>query len=102
MPDPSWFALKPPQASMAIFDVGAGNPHLVGRVRVGVGSGVMEQVLTPTPVDRPALARISQTGEVHRGSESEKVVLQQTLSSDAGEAPMQTDCITDLFGFAPR
>jgi len=38
---------------------------------------------------------------VHRGAESAKVVVPQRLSGDSRSAPMQTDCTTDLFGFAP-
>ena len=45
-------------------------------------AGVLLSMLLAA-LDQTIVARISQTGEVHRGCESEKVVLRQTLSSDA-------------------
>src|SRR6266478_3981367 len=45
------------------------------------------------------LARISHTVEAHRGSESAKVVLRERLPDDSKRAPMQTECIRDMFGF---
>src|SRR6516162_2567525 len=50
---------------------------------------------------RQWLARISQTGQVHRGPESEKIELQQRFVSEPGGDPMQTECSAALFGFAP-
>src|SRR6516225_6177371 len=47
------------------------------------------------------LARISQTGLVHRGPGSEKIELYQRFVSGPGGDPMQTECSADLFGFAP-
>src|SRR5260370_1637378 len=45
------------------------------------------------------LTRISHTVEAHRGSESAKVVLRERLLDDSRRAPMQTECIPDIFGF---
>jgi len=47
------------------------------------------------------LARISQTGQVHRAPRSEKIVLCERFVSGPGGDPMQTECSADLFGFAP-
>src|SRR5215831_8249891 len=47
------------------------------------------------------LARISQTGSVHRDPGSVKIELQQRFVSGSGGAPMHTECSADLFGFAP-
>src|SRR5215469_3247387 len=48
-----------------------------------------------------ALARISQTGWVHRGPGSEKIALPKRFTSGPGGVPMQTECSADLLGFAP-
>lgn len=37
---------------------------------------------------------------MHRGADSEKIVLQQRIVSGPEGAPMQTECSADLFGFA--
>src|SRR5262249_48847297 len=47
------------------------------------------------------LARISQRWRVHRGPDSEKSVLRQHFSRAEEGTPMPTECIADLFGFAP-
>src|SRR6266436_3595100 len=47
------------------------------------------------------LARISQRYAVHRRSDSAKSVVQQQFFGTRGRTPMPTECIADLFGFAP-
>ena len=37
---------------------------------------------------------------MHRGSESAKVLLQQSLTATQRKPPMPTECSADLFGFA--
>ena len=45
------------------------------------------------------LAWISQTREVHRGCESERIVVRQRFPHDPRCAPMQTECTPKLFEF---
>ena len=46
------------------------------------------------------LAWISRTGQVHRGSNSEKIMLAQWFVSGCGGVPMPTECSAVLFEFA--
>jgi hypothetical protein len=46
------------------------------------------------------LSRISQTNQVHRGSESAKVLLQQRLTAEQRKSPMPTRCNPKRFEFA--
>jgi hypothetical protein len=47
----------------------------------------------------PPAPHISQTREVHRGCESERIVVQQRFLHDPRCAPMQTECTPTLFEF---
>src|ERR1700693_84650 len=55
--------------------------------------------LDAADVALPPLACISQTREVHRGCESERIVVQQRFLHDPRCAPMQTECTPKLFEF---
>src|ERR1700693_6175139 len=55
--------------------------------------------LDAADVALPPLAWISQTREVHRGCESERIVVQQRFLHDPRCAPMQTECTPKLFEF---
>jgi hypothetical protein len=51
--------------------------------------------------NRQKLARISHSEEVHRGSESAKVLLREGLFLKRRCSPMPTECNLTLFEFAP-
>src|SRR5690349_19670380 len=50
---------------------------------------------------RERLTRISHRVQVHRGSESAKVLLRQRLIAEQRSSPMPTECNAGLFDFAP-
>src|SRR3954464_1188176 len=55
---------------------------------------------TLIPPQAHKLTRISHKSQVHRGSESAKVLLQQSLVAKQRRLPMPTQCNPELFDFA--
>ncbi len=75
-----------------------------GNLVVGYGSGGLAVIDPAKALVRSRillLARISHTNWVHRGPESSKVLLQQSLTAKQRSSPMPTECNPKLFEFAP-